>query len=217
MTIALLGATGNTGRRVLEQALSQGHTIRALVRSPAKLGETPDTVTVVAGDMMNRADVAETVRGADAVIMAAGPVKSSPPDMLEVAAQAITGAMQESGVRRLVWLTGAGVMDERDEPAFSRKLIRGLMKLAAGKVLASSERAYEIIRGSGLEYTVVRPPMLADEPGGHDLRASYTPPKPIPVGRGDLAGFLLTTATGNEFVRESPMLSYQARGAGQSA
>ncbi len=53
--------------------------------------------------------------------------------------------------------------------------------------------------------------MLAEEPGGVDLGGSYTPPKPIPVGRADLARFLLDAAVKREFVRESPFVSYRER------
>ncbi|MFW6337042.1 MAG: NAD(P)-dependent oxidoreductase [Phycisphaeraceae bacterium] len=211
MRVALFGATGRTGRLVLEHAIAEGHEVTVLVRSPQKLGEAPSSVSIVEGDMMNRADVARAVDGAHAVIMAAGPTKSSPTEMLEVSARNIVDAMREADVSRIVWLTGAGVVDERDRPALSRSLIRGLMKLVAGKVLRASERAYAVVAGAGLDYTVVRPPMLADEPGGVDLDGSYTPPKPIPVGRGDLARFLLDAAVKGEFVRESPFVSYRER------
>lgn len=212
MRIVLFGATGKTGRHLLDQALDHGHQVRAVVRTPSKLTVSSDKLEVVAGDMMNRDDVRGAITSdTDAVIMAAGPVKGSPVEMLEVSARNIVDAMKDAGAKRVVWLTGAGVMDPRDGKSGSRKLIRGLMKLVAGKVLAGSERAYGIVKGSGLDYTIVRPPMLADEPGGTDLRASYTPPKPIPVGRADLAGFLLEAAEKSEFVGESPLLSYQER------
>lgn len=212
MRIVLFGATGKTGRHVLDQALDHGHTVRAVVRTPSRLEVSSDRLEVIAGDMMNREDVRGAITAdTDAVIMAAGPVKGSPVEMLEVSARNIVDAMRSAGTKRIVWLTGAGVMDPRDGKSGSRKIIRGIMKLVAGKVLAGSERAYEIVKGSGLDYTIVRPPMLADAPGGTDLQASYTPPKPIPVGRADLAGFLLHAAETTEFIGESPLLSYQER------
>lgn len=211
MRIGLFGATGQTGSRVLEQALEAGHEVKALVRSPEKIAITSEKLEVIKGDMTNLADAEKAVTGVDAVIMAAGPVKGSPTEMLVNAANAITAAMKAAGTKRLVWLTGAGILDERDGKAFSRSLIRGLMKVVAGKVLQASERAYEVVTGSGLDYTVVRPPMLSIEPGGVNLTGSYTPPKPIPVGRGDLARFLLDAAVTGEWVRESPLVSYTER------
>lgn len=211
MKIGLFGATGKTGGHVLRLALDAGHEVVALARSPEKLATDHGALTVVQGDMMNKADVEKVVLYVDVVIMAAGPVKSSPIEMLTTAARNIVDGMKAGRTKRLVWLTGAGVLDERDGTAFSRTVVRGIMKIAAGKMLKSSEEAYEIITSSGLEYTVVRPPMLADEPGGVNLAGSYTPPKPIPVGRGDLAEFLLNAATSGEWVNESPLVSYSER------
>lgn len=211
MKLCIFGATGRTGSRVLEQALDAGHEVKVLVRSPGKLTRSGERVEIVQGDLANRSDVERAVSGVDAVVMAAGPVRSSPVDMIEVAARNLVAAMKATGTSRLVWLTGAGVLDDRDAKAFSRGLIRGLMKLVAGKVLRASEAAYAIVTGSGLDYTVVRPPMLADEPGGVDLTGSYTPPKPIPVGRGDLAAFLLKAAVSGEWIGESPLVSYAGR------
>jgi putative NADH-flavin reductase len=211
MKLCIFGATGRTGSRLLDQALASGHEVKVLVRTPAKLAMTSEKLEVVVGDMTNRGDVDQVVGGVDAVIMAAGPVKGSPVDMIENAARVIVDTMKTAGISRLVWLTGAGVIDERDGRAFSRNLIRGLMKVVAGKVLTASEHAYETVASSGLDYTIVRPPMLADEPGGINLEGSYTPPKPIPVGRGDLARFLLDAAVSGSWVGESPLVSYTER------
>ena len=212
MRITLFGATGRPGSHILTQALEAGHEMTVLVRTPAKLGDAAGKVDVVAGDLMDGAAVEQAVAGAEAVIMAAGPVKSSPPGFLETVATHVVSGMRQHGSSRLVWLTGAGVLDERDEPSVSRGLIRGLMKLVAGKVLAGSERAYEVVKSSGLDYTIVRPPMLADEPGGRELEAGYAPPRPIPVGRADLAGFLLRAAAEDTYAGESPLIGYRERG-----
>lgn len=211
MKIGLFGATGKTGAHVLSQALKAGHKVVALVRSPEKVTATSDALEVIKGDMTDLVAVARTVKSTDVVIMAAGPVKGSAPDMLVRASRAIVESMTAANVKRLVWLTGAGVLDERDGKDFARPIIRGLMKVVAGKMLKASEAAYEVVRSSDLEYTVVRPPMLADEPGGVGLAGSYTPPKPIPVGRPDLAAFLLEAGTSSEWARESPFVSYSAR------
>lgn len=210
MKLALFGATGKTGGRVLEMALDQGHEVAALVRGADRLSAR-DRLDVVDGDLLNPEAVERTIVGSQAVIFAAGPVKGAPKEMIRIAAENVLTAMKKQHVERLVWLTGAGVLDERDKPALSRRIIRGLMKVAAGAVLRESEAAYQLVIDSGVDYTVARPPMLADEPGGRNLTGSYTPPKPIPVGRGDLAAFLLRCAAEHEFSRESPMLSYTER------
>jgi len=211
MRITVIGATGRTGVHVLTQALDEGHEVVALVRTPEKLVHHEGALRVARGDATNSDDVAAAVAGADAVIMAAGPTRNGPRTMLVDASRAVVSAMTRTGCTRIIWLTGAAVTDERDGRAFSRSVVRGIMKILAGDVLASSEEACRIIRSSGLDYTIVRPPMLSDKPGGIGLTAGYEPPRPVPVGRADLARFLLAAATEGTWVGGSPFVSYASR------
>ena len=75
-TIALLGATGMVGGYLLQEALARGHNIRALARTPAKLDEFREHITIVQGDARDREVIRELLRGSDVVINALGPVKA---------------------------------------------------------------------------------------------------------------------------------------------
>ncbi len=66
MNLVVLGATGRTGRLVVEQALAAGHTVTALVRSPEKLTIRNSSLRVVAGSATDAADVSRALAGADA-------------------------------------------------------------------------------------------------------------------------------------------------------
>lgn len=72
VTIGVFGATGKTGRHVVEYALAQGHSVRALVRDPIRMGVEDDRLTVVQGDFENQAALHETVKGTTYVICCAG-------------------------------------------------------------------------------------------------------------------------------------------------
>lgn len=209
MQYALFGATGRTGEELLQKLLDRGHSLKLLVRSPGKVEIEDERIEIITGDLQDPASVAQTISGCDAVISAAGPVKSSPPGMMDTAAANTVEALGRSGIKRLVWLTGAGVLDRRDAPSFSRKIIRGIMKLVAGQVLADSEAAYHRIIASDLDYTVVRAPVLSTKPGGGTLSAGYAPPKPSPVSRQDLAEFMISCLEKGEYIKESPMVGYE--------
>lgn len=209
MNIALFGATGRTGAPLLTKALDGGHVVRVLVRSPEKLDKTNVNLDVVEGDLLDLEAVKRCIDGVDAVIFAAGPRKGSDPMLLEQAAENIISAMKSFDLKRLVWLSGAGVVDDRDSSSVSRHLIRGLMKLFAGRMLASSQRMYDRLIESNLHCTIVRAPMLSEKPGGGEVEFGYTPPKPKALSREDLAGLMLRFATSNEQLGESPMVGYR--------
>lgn len=71
-TLAIFGATGNTGKYMIPKALARGFKVRAMARTPEKITEINDNLTVIQGDFANKAAIQETVQGADYVICAAG-------------------------------------------------------------------------------------------------------------------------------------------------
>jgi putative NADH-flavin reductase len=148
MRLAIFGASGRTGRPLVERALAEGREVRALVRSPSGFPVSHDRLVVVEGDVLDAARVEEIVAETDAVLSVLGPTKTSPKDVMTRGMQNIVGAMEKHDVRRLVSLTGAGVRDPRDEPKLVDRVFVFLLKRLQPDVLADSERRAELIRGS---------------------------------------------------------------------
>lgn len=211
-TIALFGATGKTGRRVLARALEAGHDVRALVRDPSRLDpavRTSDRLTVVTGDVLDSAAVDRTIEGSDAVLALFGQVKGSPATLQADGVRLIARTMERHGVRRIVTLSGGGLRDEsNDRPKIADRVIRGLLQLLSGHVLADAEAHLEVLRGTDLDWTVVRGPRLTEQPGRGSYRVGW-----VGVGTGtqisrdDLADFVLTQVDDRRFVREMPFVS----------
>ncbi len=98
MKIALIGATGTIGQRILQEALSRGHDVTAIARRTNAL--TPsDHVKVVGGDVLDVAAMAAAVRGHDAVIDAVAPPLDDP-NFLARAPMALIEALKQAGVSR---------------------------------------------------------------------------------------------------------------------
>src|SRR2546428_4715328 len=110
MGIALFGAGGMIGGRILEEALRRGHEVTAVVRDPTRFSGAADRVAVVQGDVVDAASVAAAVRGHDAVISAVGPAHTpdARPQMLGDAARALIAGVPRASVRRLLVVGGAG-------------------------------------------------------------------------------------------------------------
>jgi uncharacterized protein YbjT (DUF2867 family) len=202
-TIALFGATGGTGRQVLEQGLAAGHRFRALVRDPSKLG-AGDGLTLVEGDVLDQAAVERCIEGCDAVICVLGSHGGAEP-VEDRGTERIIAAMQAQGLQRLIAVTSLGVGDSVDQVA---PFFRMIMKLTLARIMAAKERQEEAIKASGLDWTIVRPGGLTNGP--LTGKAKTGTDKSIQAGRvsrADVAAFLLEQLEDRRFLRQTPAIS----------
>lgn len=208
MKLAIFGATGRTGKPLVEQALKAGHEVVVLVRTPSKLIIQHPKLTVLQGDAMNPADVDKVVQGSDAVISVLGQSKDSPRDMQTVAITNMIAAMNKYGIKRLVSLTGAGVDDPRDRPKFANHLIKLALKMMSGHVLKDAENHADAIRKSDLDWVIVRGPMLTDGPHTGNYRVGWVGVNTgARLSRANLADFILKQTTDTTYLRQAPMVS----------
>ncbi|WP_201776621.1 NAD(P)-dependent oxidoreductase [Allosalinactinospora lopnorensis] len=115
MKLAILGATGRTGRHVVEQTLERGHTVTALVRDPAKLDGTADPrLRIVRTDVMDPEALAAEFSGHEAVVSAIGPPGNVPTTVCTDSAGSIVRAMERAGVSRLVVVSASGPHTDGD-------------------------------------------------------------------------------------------------------
>ena len=105
MKITIFGATGQVGRRIVDEAIARGHHVTAVTRSGAS-SDSPDSVTWIAGDASEPRDVTRLSRHQDIVISAtSGPRDGG--DELAITAQALLEGIAETGARLIV-IGGAG-------------------------------------------------------------------------------------------------------------
>ena len=206
--IALFGATGRTGRRVLARALSAGFEVRALVRDPAKLGATSSALTVIRGDVLDPDAVNQTVAGSDVVLSLFGHVKGSSPTLQADGTQLIVDAMRRHDTRRIVTLSGGGLPAPLDRPGPADRVIRFLLKTLSGRVLADAEQHLRVLEASGLEWTVVRGPRLTEKPGTGTHRVGWVGvDASTQISRDDLADFILGQVEDRTFIGQMPFVS----------
>jgi len=131
------------------------------------------------------------------------------PGMMEMAAQNIVTAMKKVGIRRLISTTGAGVRDPQDQPKLIDHLMKGLLTLLAGDVLRDSAANVEVLRASGLDWTIVRYPRLTDGPLTGHYRVGYVGrDSGTQLSRADGAHFVLKELEDGKYIRQMPIVSY---------
>lgn len=206
MKVLVLGATGGTGRAVVEQLKQLGHSPVALVRSAAT-ARSLDT-TLVEGDARDESVLAAAVANCDAVISALG-TPASPfreVTLLSTATRALVAAMRRRGLRRLIAITGIGAGDSRGHGGFL--FDRLIMPLLLRKVYADKNRQEQIVAESGLEWVLVRPAILNDKPPRGKVRAlvDLNGFHGGTIARGDVAKFVIDQLGSDAFLGKRPLI-----------
>jgi putative NADH-flavin reductase len=200
MKLLLLGATGNTGREVLNLALARHHQVTAFARSPQKITRTDARLRVVRGGPFDLPALAKALEGQDAVVSTLGlPARQAlrPSNFMAESTASIVSAMRTAGVSRLCILSAAVLFPGQGlQYAFFKWLLRHHAR--------DLEALETVVKASDLEWTIARPPRLVKAPDERYLAA----PNALPDGaysatfRG-VASFLLDAAERQEHVRET--------------
>jgi putative NADH-flavin reductase len=221
MRLVIFGATGGTGRRLLERAIAEGHEVMALVRNPSKMTAHHQRLKIFVGDVFDPRRVQEAVAGNEAVISVLGARQPSnplhprspgdPQGPASVGSENIIAAMKEHGLRRFVCQTAWGVGESKEGTGFAGSFF---MKVLVPPLLrdeyANKEAQERVIRESGLEWIIVRPMILTNGPWTNDYRArvDLKPGRRPYISRADVVDFLMRQLTDDTFVRKTPAVGY---------
>ncbi|XP_026177560.1 uncharacterized protein At2g34460, chloroplastic-like [Mastacembelus armatus] len=212
MKITVLGATGQTGLYVVNQALQQGHTVTAVVRNPGKLTIHHDNLKVVEADIFSADSLKTHFKGQDVIMSCLGFPKSlfSAVTGYTLSMSAMISAMRETQVNRLITMTSW--YTESNSGTQSPYLIRFILLPIIRSVLTNMYEMEQFLQETeDINWTVVRPPGLKNLPAsaqefltheGYFVPDSNGHPVGSTVGRGDVARFMLSLLNSNAWVKK---------------
>src|SRR5919112_6336746 len=190
MKVLIIGATGATGKILMREALAQGHQVTALARNPSAVAPEDYRLRVLECSALDVSSVEAAVAGQDAVLVALGTRSSRPTTLFSESTHNVIGAMDKHGVRRLVCITGIGAGDSKGHVGFLYDRI--ILPFVVRNVYKDKDRQEEAIEQSDLEWVIVRPARLTDEPARGEYRVfvggTY---KAKTISRADVAAFML--------------------------
>jgi putative NADH-flavin reductase len=195
MKLTIFGATGATGTCLVEQATAAGHDVTAVVRDPARLTVPGhQRLAVVTANVMDPAPISPAIEGRDAVLTALGPHGTGPTTISQDSVRSIIQAMQKTGTRRFITVSGSIVTDD-GESAYMRYLLKPVVRgTFLRHVCADMRDAEAAIRDSSLDWTIMRPPGLTSKAAKGTYRTAIDRnlPHGFNVSRADLAACMLT-------------------------
>lgn len=199
MKLFVLGATGHTGEHILDIALARSHEVTAFVRSPQKIARRDSRLRVVPGNPLDVDQVAEHLRGHDAVLSALGvrpPQAFRPHSVVEECAASTVAAMTRTRVNRLVLVSAAVLFPMKGiQFAFFRWLLQHI-----SRDLSTAE---DIVRATPFEWTIVRPPRLTNSPDSrYRLTRDALPNKGYVASFRAVATFMVDAAEQRNYIRE---------------
>jgi putative NADH-flavin reductase len=209
--LLVIGASRGIGLETVKRALADGHHVRALARSALTILVDQPELEKIPGDALSSASVLRAVSGVDAVIQALGESKGPQAllcgtTLFSKATRVLIDAMHATSVTRLLAVTGLGAGNSRGHAGFLYDAI--VFPLLLNRIYDDKDVQEQMIKASGLDWTIIRPGILTNGPATGKTRA-LTEPKDWRAGsisRADVADFLVRETFERRFVGETPLL-----------
>ena len=209
MKLVIFGATGTVGCQVVQQALEQGHTVKAFVRNLTKLNTQHSNLSFAQGDVMDASAVEQAIQGQDAVICVLGSGNKLKSTIRSEGTQQIIRAMEKVGVRRLICQSTLGTGDSWSNLDFYWMYV--MFGFILRQVFADHERQEALVRNSNLDWTIIRPSAFTDGPRTGRYRHSFPSTDrniTLQISRADVADFILKQLSDQSSLHQAPSLSY---------
>ncbi len=205
MKIAVIGANGKTGQVFVNEAVQRGYEVRAGVFHTNAFKKS-DYIDVVQCDATKLEDVEKLITGCDVVVSLIGHVKGSPAFLQTSATANILSAMKKRNMTRVISLTGTGVRITGDKPSFIDIVLNTVVRLADPERIVDGIAHADVLRESGLDWTLLRVLKLTDFPS-HKYALSSGGPARVLVSRHVVADALLKIIEDTSYVKQAPVVS----------
>jgi len=216
MKVFLLGATGDSGYQVLKQLLSEGHHVKAILRTPSKLNlneftsEQKEMVELVKGGVLEISNLLDHMAGCGAVISALGTGNSNKyTEIYSVGGRNILGAMRAHGINKLITITSA-IIDMSD-PSTDNFFLNRIIRPNFNKVYYDQIRWETVLDDTkDIKWVCVRPPRLLNkkQTGKYRVQDQHSPKGGTKISRADVAHFMVNQLESDEYVHKKPVVAY---------
>ncbi|KAI8579675.1 hypothetical protein K450DRAFT_240976 [Umbelopsis ramanniana AG] len=212
MKLLIFGATGPTGMEIIRRALSEGHQVNVMVRSPDKLhDDIKGKVNVFHGDLTDESTMLSSMDGVHAVISALGPLVGRHPAGLPITNgyRLMIDCMRQKGIRRLLALSTPSVVDEENDRwsywtalgPYGAMIFHNSYKdiLATGKLIREQ---------NDIDWTLYRVAHLqSSDQDTTILKVNYAGDARPFTYRKEIAKFCIDEVVANNWIHKLPILS----------
>lgn len=206
MRLLILGATGPTGRNLVDQALGAGNDVTTLVRDPTRLTIVHPRLAVVAGDATDPRTLEDAMGRKDVVLSALGAGNSLRSQIASRAMAALIPAMRARALQRVIFLSSFGVGESFEQASLLQRIAyRTLLR----HIFADKAKADAMLRASGLDWTLVYPTLLTNgaRAGRYRVGERLAMKGMAKISRADVAAFMLEQLSTGEWRCRTAVIS----------
>jgi putative NADH-flavin reductase len=216
MKVLILGATGRTGKLILEESLNQGHEINCLVRKPEKIKEKHKRLNLFEGSPERTSELKNAMQGCEGIISVLNISRKSdfpwsklrtPPTFLSDVMKNIVSLAENNATKRLIVCSAWGVAETAKEIPFWFTWF--IKNSNIGVAYDDHEKQENILKKSNLKWTIVRPTGLTNFKNEKKIIISYNNnPKPkLTISRKNVAKFMINALSNDELIGRTPVIS----------
>ncbi|ASK29062.1 epimerase [Chryseobacterium sp. T16E-39] len=204
-TIAIIGGTGKSGKYLVQQLLQKGYPISVLLRNPENFKIENPLIEIVKGDARDYNSINTLIKDCDVVISALGqPIGEA--SIFSDAAKNITQSMISHGIKRYIVIAGLNVDTPFDKKSIRVQQATDWMYKNYPETTADRQAEYEILTKSGLDWTLVRLPLIIQTSERFNMQTSLEDCKGENISATDLAEFLISQIEDRDYIKQSPFL-----------
>jgi uncharacterized protein len=206
MNILILGATGRVGSQLVTYALHDRHHVTVLVRTPEKIQIHSENLTIIQGNVLNKADIVRAMHGIDVVISA---LNTDGTNTLSESMPLIIKAMENEGIQRIITIGTAGILQSRTTPTVLRYQ-SSESKRKSTRAAEEHHRVYDMLKQSALDWTIVCPTYLpiGERVGKYRIERDFLPEDGVEISVPDTAEFAFSLIKTSDYIKSRVGIAY---------
>ncbi|MDR4949166.1 NAD(P)-dependent oxidoreductase [Neobacillus cucumis] len=206
MNILVLGATGRVGSQIVTYALHDRHHVTVLVRTPERIQINNENLTIIQGNVLNKDDIVDVMHGIDVVISA---LNTDGTTTLSESMPLIIEAMENEGIKRIITVGTAGILQSRTTPN-SLRYQSSESKQKSTRAAKEHHKVYDMLKQSTLEWTIVCPTYLPDgeRVGKYRIDPNFLPEGGAEISVPDTAEFTFKQIKATDYIKSRVGIAY---------
>jgi putative NADH-flavin reductase len=208
--IIVFGATGGTGKQVVEQALQAGFKVTVVVRNRQQFTINDSALEIIQADVLKPDTFENALNAKDAIVSCLGSRDRGPTNVYSKGVSSITTGMQKAGIKRIICISAGAVIVPPKSSFILKFVVKNILQRVFRYTYEDMLLMENILHESNLNWTVIRAPRLTNgaHTGKYRTAINEALTNPSSISRADLADFIVNHLSDEKTFKGTVELGY---------